>query len=193
MPYKIPERMPIGLAVGLAGTYITGNPKVLEHSAFKFINYPKLVPSGYLFNTGAVAVDGQPIPLELVTNLEVEVVREYEDMLPKIVGSAITRMITRAVAAEGARAAGRQAEGAGALVGFLAAAATEGALVAADKPDTRSWTMLPAFIYVARVPVAPGAHTIEARISGPGGQERRTYTVEVAQGGYAVLDITTLR
>ncbi len=194
VPYKIPERMPIGLAVGLAGTYITGNLAVLERSALKFVNYPKLVPSGSLFNTGSVSVDGQQVPLELVTNLEVEVVREYEDMLPKIIGSAITRMITRALAAEGARAAGKQAEGsAGAVIGTLAALATEAALVAADKPDTRSWTMLPAYIYVARVPVEPGEHTIEAWLTGPGGKENRKYTVDVAQGGYAVLDITTLR
>ena len=38
-----------------------------------------------------------------------------------------------------------------------------------------------------------GVAAVEAWISGPGGKQNRKYTVDVAQGGYAVLDITTLR
>ena len=102
-------------------------------------------------------------------------------------------MITRAIAAEGARAAGRQSEGAGALVGFLAAAVTEGALTAADKPDTRSWTMLPAQVYIARAAVTPGKHAVVVDVGGPGGRENRRYDVDVSSGGFVVLDITTLR
>ncbi len=193
VPYKIPERMPIGLAVGLAGTYITGDIRVLEHTAFKFVNFPRLVPAGSLYEQASLRIDGQDVPVELVSNLATEVEAEYEDMLPKIIGSAITRMITRALAAEGARAAGRQSDSGGAIIGFLAAAATEGALAAADKPDTRSWTMMPAFVYVARVPVSAGEHRVDVSIQGPGGREKREYKVNVQQGGYAVLDVTTLR
>jgi len=193
VPYKIPERMPIGLAVGLAGAFVTGDLRVLEYSAFKFVNFPKLVDSGSLYDSARVQIDGQALPVELLSNLSNEVASEYEDILPKIIGSAITRMITRAVAAEGARAAGRQAEGAGAIIGFLAAAATEGALVAADKPDTRSWTMMPAFVYIGRMAVDPGEHQINVDLSGSGGREGREYKLNVQPGGYAVLDVTTLR
>jgi hypothetical protein len=52
VPYKVPERMPIGLAIGLGATWITGNTAVLEHSALKFVIYPELAPSRALFNTG---------------------------------------------------------------------------------------------------------------------------------------------
>ncbi|MGB1015459.1 MAG: hypothetical protein ACPG4T_15085, partial [Nannocystaceae bacterium] len=120
VPYKVPERLPIGLAVGLASAYITGDTRVLERSAFKFVNFPKLVDSGSRYDSARVKIDGQALPVELLSNLSNEVAGEYEDLLPKIIGSAITRMITRALAAEGARAAGRQAEGAGAIIGFLA-------------------------------------------------------------------------
>lgn len=194
VPYKVPERLPIGLAVGIGAAYITGSPAVLERSALKFIIYPELVPSRALFNTGRLQVDGTEWPLELATNLDAEIVREYEALKPKIIGAAITRMIVRAAVAEGARAAGSQAkDGAGAIVGLLAALAAEGAMVAADKPDTRSWTLLPAFVFVARVPVQPGSHQVSVTAMGSGGRERRDLTVDVKPGGFAVVDVTTLR
>lgn len=194
VPYKEPKRMPIGLAVGLGAAYITGSTAVLEHSALKFIIYPELVPSRALFNTGQLLVDGVEWPLELATNLDAEIVREYEVLKPKIIGAAITRLIVRAAVAEGARAAGSQAkDGAGAIVGLLAALAAEGAMVAADKPDTRSWTLLPAFVFVARVPVAPGQHRIAVTAMGSGGREHRDIDVHVKSGGFAVVDVTTLR
>ena len=194
VPYKVPERMPIGLAIGLGATWITGNTAVLEHSALKFIIYPELVPSRALFNTGSLVVDGREWPLELATNLDAEIVREYEGLKPKIIGAAITRLIVRAAVAEGARAAGKQAkDGAGAVVGLLAALAAEGAMVAADKPDTRSWTLLPAFVFVARVPVQPGAHKVAVTAMGSGGREHHEFSVDVKAGDFAVLDVTTLR
>ncbi|MBA3550028.1 MAG: hypothetical protein H0T76_26415 [Nannocystis sp.] len=194
VPYKEPKRMPIGLAVGLGAAYITGSTAVLEHSALKFIIYPELVPSRALFNTGQLLVDGVEWPLELATNLDAEIVREYETLKPKIIGAAITRLIVRAAVAEGARAAGSQAkDGAGAIVGLLAALAAEGAMVAADKPDTRSWTLLPAFVFVARVPVTPGQHRLAVTAMGSGGREHRDILVDVKSGGFAVVDVTTLR
>lgn len=194
VPYKVPERMPIGLAIGLGATWITGNTAILERSALKFVIYPELVPSRALFNTGSLTIDGQEQALELATNLDAEIVREYEALKPKIIGAAITRLIVRAAVAEGARAAGNQAkDGAGAIVGLLAALAAEGAMVAADKPDTRSWTLLPAFVFVARVPVSPGAHQVRVTASGSGARETHDFNIDVKPGGFAVVDVTTLR
>ncbi len=194
VPFKMPERMPIGLAIGLGAAWITGNTAILERSALKFVIYPELVPSRALFNTGTLTIDGQAHALELATNLDAEIVREYEALRPKIIGAAITRLIVRAAVAEGARAAGSQAkDGAGAIVGLLAALAAEGAMVAADKPDTRSWTLLPAFVFVARVPVEPGPHQLTVTASGAGGRETHDFKVDVKPGGFAVVDVTTLR
>jgi len=178
----------------LAGTFITGNPAVLEHTAFKVVIYPELQPSENVFDHGSLRVDGQEVALELASNLEAEVTSEYEQIRPKIIGAAISRLIARAVVAEGARVAGQQAKnGAGGITGLLAAAAVEGAMIAADKPDTRSWTFLPARVFVARVPVSPGAHQVELTIVGPRGRELRNYDVNVTVGGYILLDATTLR
>lgn len=193
VPYRIPERIPIGLAIGLAGAFVTGDTTLLEYGMFKFVVYPELVPAENIFETAHVQVDGHAVPIDLASDLGSEIVAEFDELKPKIIGAALTRMIARAAAAEGARAAGNQAEGAGGLVGFLAAAALEGTLVALDKPDTRSWTTLPDRVYVARSRLPAGAHTVVVEAAGPGGRETRTFDVNVPEGGFLVLDVTTLR
>ena len=190
VPYKVPRRIPIGAAVGLAGTYVTGDPRILEHSVFKVVVFPDLEPAGNLFSGASWAIDGVEVQLDLVSDLGSEIVREFDELKPKIIGSAITRMIVRAAAAEGARAAGNQANE---VVGLLSALAIEGTMVALDKPDTRSWTTLPDKVFIGRAQVPPGEHTLEIVVAGNGGQERRTANVNVGSGGYVVLDVTTLR
>lgn len=193
VPLKEARRLPIGAAIGLGHAYITGDSRVLERSALKVVVYPELVPSQALFETAELRLDGQPVALELASDIHGEIVGEYERMKPKIIGAAVSRLIVRAAVAEGARAAGNASEKGGAIIGLVAALAAEGALLAADRPDTRSWTLLPARVLVARVPVAPGPHAVTIAAMGPGGRERREYTVDLAPGGYSVIDLTTLR
>jgi hypothetical protein len=101
-------------------------------------------------------------------------------------------MIVRAAAAEGARAAVHQASDGNVLLGFLAALFTEGALVALDKPDTRSWQLLPDAVYVHRQSVSPGEHTVEVRI-GPGEGEKYVRKLEAPPNGWAAVIITAPR
>ena len=193
VPFKVPERIPIGAAIGIAGAFVTGDTTLLEYGMFKVVTYPELVSAENLFEDAELRIDGQSVPMDETSDLGSEIVAEYEEIKPKIIGAALTRMIARAAAAEGARAAGRQAEGAGGLVGFLAAAAVEGTLVALDKPDTRSWSTLPDRVHIGRLLVPAGHHTVEVTVFGPGGKERHTTEVEVAPAGFAVVDVTTLR
>ncbi|MFO0632065.1 MAG: hypothetical protein U0168_04365 [Nannocystaceae bacterium] len=193
VPFKIPKRIPIGLAIGLAGAYITGDTTLLEYGMFKVVTYPELVGHDTVFDDAQAEIDGRALDMELATDLTDEIVREYEDIKPKIIGAALTRMIVRAAAAEGARAAGNQSENGGAIIGFLAAAAIEGTLVALDKPDTRSWTTLPARVHVARATVPAGKHRVEVTVRGPGGWQRKTVPISMPAGGFVVLDVTTLR
>ena len=147
------------------------------------------MPTRDVFTGGAARVGGAPAALDRVTDVEAEIGREYEAGKPKIIGAALTRMITRAVAAEGARAAGRQQSGG---LGFLAAALVEGTMVVLDKPDTRSWSTLPAQVHLTRVRVPAGTHEVSVDLHGGGGAKLRR-TVEVPAGGFAVVDFTTLR
>ncbi len=193
VPYKIPQRIPIGAAIGIAGAFVTGDTTLLEYGMFKVVTYPELVPSGSLFDHATMRVDGLSVGMDLASDISAEIVDEYAELKPKIIGAALTRMIARAAAAEGTRAAGRQASEGGGIIGFLAAAAVEGTLVALDKPDTRSWTTLPARIYIGRTMVPAGSHQVQVVAGGPGGKEVHTVDVNVPAGGFVVVDVTTLR
>jgi hypothetical protein len=189
VPYKIPKRIPIGAAVGYAGIWVTGNADLLSYSAFKVVIYPELTNPDGQFTKVTVNLGGRNLPVELLTDLGAEITREYETIKPKIIGAALTRMIARAAAAEGARELARK-KGSGAAL--LAALATEASLVGLDKPDTRSWTFLPARIYVCRAKVPSGLNEIRVGLTGRS-QETRMIQVDVPKGGFSVVVVTVPR
>ena len=189
VPHKEAEVMPIGLAIGYASAFITGDTKVLERSAFKVVKFPELRPSRSVLRRASVTIDGSSVPVHLMTDLGAEIKREHEELKPKIIGAALTRMIARAIAAEGARHAGKRANP---LVGILAALATEAALVGLDTPDTRSWSFLPERVYMSRLRVPPGDHKVTVTLNGAG-VERRETTLRVEPGSFAVFVATAPR
>jgi tetratricopeptide (TPR) repeat protein len=190
VPVKEARRIPVGAALGLAANYVSGDTKILEYGMFKVVSYPELVPAENLFSGGSLLVSGRHVPLDPLTDVAEEIRKEYEAYKPKVVGAALTRMITRAVAGEGARALGKQHSGG---LGFLASALVEGTMVALDRPDTRSWSTLPAQVHLARIPVEPGEHAVEIALRGRFGVSKHQRTVTVLPGGFAVVDLSTLR
>ncbi len=188
VPFKIPQRMPIGAAIGIVSAAITENLAVLERSAFKFLVFPDLVSSGSSDRTAEVRVDGTAIAMDRVTNFGASLTREYEEIKPKIITAAVSRMITRAVAAEAARAVGDELGGFGGLV----ALATEGLMVTADKPDTRSWTLLPDRVFISRTRVPAGTHQVEVSLD-TGEVGWQSFTVEVPKNGFATVVAMPLR
>ena len=189
VPYKVPRRMALGAALGYAGLWVTGDPDILAHTIFKFVVYPELTRPESEVTGATVSLNGRDVPAEMLTDLGAEIASEYETIKPKIIGAALTRMITRAVAAEGARyLASKGNKG----TGHLAALAAEAALTGLDKPDTRSWTFLPGRIYVCRTRVEPGWHEIKVQLRGKVPQTRPV-DVEVKPGGYSVVVITEPR
>ena len=78
------------------------------------------------------------------------------------------------------------------LLGTLGALVFEGAAAAHDVPDTRSWSLLPQQLHVARATVAPGRHTVRIRLQGtPSRTVERE--VEVDAGGFHVVVVTEPR
>ena len=61
-------------------------------------------------------------------------------------------------------------------------------MVAADKPDTRSWATLPAHIGVVRTRVPPGSYQIGVSISG----SNYSAEVKLEAGQWLLLDFTDL-
>jgi hypothetical protein len=185
VPYKVPKRIPIGAAVGLAGTYVTGDLDWLDRGVAKVVVYPELVPGPPGRGPRGVRIDGQNAAARLIDDIGSEVRREYEAIKPRIIAAALSRMIVRAAASEGVRAAMDDTGGWASLVAIL----FEGALAAFDRPDTRSWTLLPARVAIARVAVAPGEHAVEVELT----DETVRYQVEVPVGGFAAVVVTAPR
>ncbi len=184
VPYKVPERIPAGLAIGIAGTLITGESGIVERLAGKVVVYPELAAPPRPLAAPAVDVDGRDAGAELLADQGAAVRREYERMKPAILAAALTRLLARAAVAEGVRAATHDG---GEGVQVLTSLAAELALVSLDKPDTRSWTFLPARVYVARVAVSPGEHRVTVRLADGRGH---TWIGDVPPGGAAVVAIT---
>ena len=195
VPYKVPERMPIGAAIGIVAADISGDLDVLSRSAFKVVIFPDLVPAVGSYANAQTRIDGQLVTLDPVTNIGAELVREYAEIKPRIIAAAVTRMISRAVVAEGARQAGREIagkdSGAAAVAGLLTSFVAEGLLVAADKPDTRSWTLLPEKVYVSRARVPAGVHQVDVNLGGAIGAAQQ-FSVDVPEGGYALIVVMPL-
>ena len=194
VPFKVPKRMPIGAAIGLLNADFTGDLDVLARSAFKVLIFPELVPALGTYKSAHARVDGERVAMDRVTNLGAELVREYEQVKPKIIAAAVTRLISRAVVAEGAREAGREIagnSGGAAVAGVLASFVAESVLVAADKPDTRSWTLLPEQVLVSRTRVSAGTHEVEVGL-GEATTGAQQFTVDVPEGGYALIVLMPL-
>jgi uncharacterized protein len=187
VPHKVPERIPIGAAVGIAGSVLTDSIDPLRYGAAKVLVYPELVSTPSTLGTPALEVDGRPVDLEPLVDLGRSIEDEYEELKPRIMAAALTRMAVRAAAAEGVRAAGKK-EG-DALADALSIFA-EGVLVALDRPDTRSWLTLPNRFLVARVPVDAGMHEVRVTF---GGVVERQASIEIRDGGYAAIVVTEPR
>jgi hypothetical protein len=189
VPHKEPKRIPVGAAVGLAGVYATGDVDWLKYGATKVVAYPELVSTPSSLSPPTVRVDGRPVAVEELTNLGASIRKEYDEARPKIIAAALTRMAARAAMAEGIRAAGKQENKA---LGDVLSLIFEAALVVVDRPDTRSWTMLPDRVLVARVPTVPGPHTVDVSFAGTPGAGR-TLSVDVPGAGYAAVIVTEPR
>ncbi len=188
VPHKEPRRIPVGAAVGIAGTLISGNADFLRYGAGKVIVYPELVDTPSSLGMPLVRVDDRDIPIEQVVDLGAAVRAEYEEAKPTIILAALTRMAARAGVAEGVRAAGNAKSG---VLGDVLSILVEATMVALDRPDTRSWTMMPGRVFAARVSVAAGLHDVT--VSFGGAAPERSITVDTTNPGAATVVVTEPR
>lgn len=205
VPYKEPKRFPLAKALtysaahAYAGIYVLSSVErqrareLAVSGALKWVNFPVLSNKG-LPPTRSVrlAVDGRSQDLKAGVNIERQTEYSWERTSGSLMGAAISRMITRAVAGaatrEGVEAATRESEGSS-IFGLLAQLAVEGGMTAADKPDTRSWSMLPARIRFRRLSLEPGTHSIRASIDG----RRLERRVEVHERGPTTVNFSKFR
>jgi hypothetical protein len=96
-------------------------------------------------------------------------------------------MLTRAAVGAGAGVAVGKASGKSGI-GVLASMITQASMVAADKPDTRSWATLPARIAVVRAELPPGEHAIEVTVLG----RRRRLDTMIGPSEWVLVDVSEL-
>jgi len=201
-PYKEARRIPIGAALVIAAHVVHGPGLGASSSAqanelaakglLKWVNFPVMTRSRPRFTQAQVSVDGRAVASELAQDVATLALDAWDRVKGAMMGAAITRMITRAVAGEATNQAAKSGGAAGGLA-LLAGLAVEGALFAADTPDTRSWVTLPAAVFVSRIELPPGAHRVTVDFSGAAGGLQVTRTVTVTPGGYAVVSVAPLR
>ncbi|MBK7578912.1 MAG: hypothetical protein IPI67_01790 [Myxococcales bacterium] len=189
VPAKVAKRVPIGLAL----TWVSGDlaphdrnraSALAAQGLVTWVNYPELGKPRGQYDIPEFAVDGRWQKLEGMAAVDREAVRAWESAKGAIVGSAITRLITRIAAGEVVR----RSSGGGAL-GMLLSLGTQATLVAADTPDTRSWSTLPARIAFGRVWLAPGTHNVWLGARGVGKSQRIT----LKKGGFGAVNLTVLQ
>lgn len=121
-------------------------------------------------------------------DLSAAVVRRWEAQRNAAFARMVARSLGRFVLTDQAeRAAEKENEVLGYLVGRLANAAGN----ALERADTRSWSLLPDRISVARLALPPGEHRVSVQVLGEGGAGVATLdlgTVTVAAGETVILN-----
>jgi uncharacterized protein len=188
-PAKIAKRIPIGLALTYGSLFLTaGQVNQANQLAAKglvmWVNYPELEPATRPLGTPSVLIDGKAYPVEETLNVEAEARKAYDRDKGRIIASAITRLITRAIAGEVAQKASNDG-----AVGLLLNLGTQITLTSLDTPDTRSWSTLPARIGIVRASLPPGKHRVEVQAQGA----KKVQEVNLAAGRWEAVSLTALR
>jgi len=164
---------------------VTGDPAVLTRLALKVVVYPDLALRENLTDSASVALDGHEVPVELLTDLSAEIVREYEAAKPKIIGSAFDPADRPRGRGRGTRASLRKSDE---TTRSLAALATEAALVALDKPDTRPGPSCRHIYMFAASASARAGNELHVTLQGKT-QQSRVIPVDVPSGGFTVAGV----
>lgn len=188
VPPKYAKRVPIGLALTYCADALSPNDyqranMIAAQGLVTWVNYPELGRAHGQYDAPAYALDGNWLGLEGIVAVDQETRRAWDKAKGAVVASAITRMLSRVVVGEGLR---RTNKG---LAGILLDLGAQAALTVADTPDTRSWEMLPARIAFGRLRVPPGRHSVTLMARGA----RKNQTLDLAPGGFAVVNLTELR
>ncbi len=190
VPAKIAKRVPIGLALTYASGFISPTDaaranELAAQGLVTWVNYPELERIQQSFATPGFALNGKWQELDGALAVDREAKASFDRQRGPIVASAITRMISRLIAGQAARAVGGNND----ALGLLLSLGTQAALTAADTPDTRSWATLPARIVVGRVRVPAGEQRVLVQAQGV----RREATIKLPPGGWAAVALTVLK
>jgi hypothetical protein len=150
--------------------------RIISHTGFTgdYIIYPGLETRRSPFSGAEVLIDGKLFgTCGNLLDIEGQAIARYNQQKNAILVAAATRMAIRAAASTAAAIATEEAvkkqsgSGYGALAGMLAGTITKSAMEAADRADTRCWTLLPKNVFATRiVNKFPNEVTLNVRLNG---------------------------
>ncbi|NUN14392.1 MAG: hypothetical protein HUU55_12245 [Myxococcales bacterium] len=192
VPHREAERLPIGLALTYAAT--SGRHRMSDsqreqanllaaRGALTWVNFPSLQPTSSPYPDPVVLVDGSPVSQELAVDVSSKITNSFERIRPVAIIAAITRAVARIVAGIGTDQATQKGSGNKGLAALLGLA-IQGALTAADTPDTRSWVTLPEKIWVSRTRLPAGRVELTLRASGAPHAVSETITLNLTNGEF---------
>jgi len=171
----IAQKRPVRLGLGGAMLYLNAHPghgmsaeehRALQRSALsasvKWVNFVELKDTRPP-RAGEGLISGlprAPSPL-LSVNLSALARSEFEVASGKMLTAALTRLLTRAAVGAGSRAVTRRRLGP--LGSLLLGLVIEGGMSAADTPDTRAWSTLPAQLSLFWLTLPPGTYQLSSR------------------------------
>lgn len=185
---KVARRIPIGLALTYASGYLSPYNSsragyLAGQGLVTWVSYPELGRPVAPWGAPIAYVDSHLVSMYSVEQIDTVARRSWNQARGAVIASAITRMITRVVAGETTRQA------VGGVAGALISLAGQAALTVTDTPDTRSWSTLPAVLYLSRTTLPAGKH--EVYFDAQGMRQKRALTMR--KGGFASVPFFVLR
>jgi hypothetical protein len=158
------------LHAGLAPVKRSRETRVVEpkHGQLVSIALPAYEPRPNPLSNFELRVDGQTIRGEPAENVSGIAERSLEARLPGLTAKAVARAALKYNAAQSAHR--EKGDVAGLLVNVV------GALT--EVADTRSWTLLPDEVLIARMRLPPGTYSVHIKLLGGGGQPLREFTFD---------------
>lgn len=199
-PFRVAEYIPVGLVInafrgrpgyGMSPAQEAALARATAEDLLTWVNMPQLAvvqnPLGRF--TLQTAAGQRTVPL--VADVGSFALAQWEADRPSIALAAIVRALVRVAAREVVQGIGRAAGSSGnstaATLGFLAGLITQGAMQAADTPDTRTWTFMPNRIWVTRMDLPTGTQDWAIDASGGGVRRVARGTVTVPERGAGVI------
>ena len=155
-----------GLGPSLAENIIrVPNPNPQHGTALLSVALPKFVQRPVSVARFELSEGSQSASSELVENVNAIAKKSLDDRLPAITARAVARLVVKDVAAKKIKKQSEDAGAAGMLIGMMS---DVGAAVS-ERADTRSWSLLPGNILLARLSLPAGTHNLKVAFYGNNG------------------------
>lgn len=147
-------------------TIRVANPNPQSGSALLSLSVPKFAKRSVPVTRVELSANSKTANSEVVEDVNAIAEKSLNDRLPAITARAVARMVTKNLAAKETKKRTGQAFG---MFSGLADLAVDVGTAASERADTRTWSLLPGNIYMARLALPAGKHNVTATYYGANG------------------------